>query len=290
MKTTSGRLAVNLLNWVPRKRISWAMGEAAAWNLPATMLESAIAVYSQLFGVDMASYEVPSGGFRSFDDFFTRRLSPGARSICEDRDAIVSPCDGRLESCGSLAEDQLLRVKNQDYSAANLLGSRELADRFAGGGYAVIYLAPGDYHRVHASREGQVERVKHIPGTLFPVNELGSKYVEGLLCRNERMAIFQKHQSASVCTVMVGAIGVGRISLSFDPGVRSNSNTDWGDRNYEGFGRKVMPGDELGTFHLGSTVVLLLDAHSFAEWEAPAGERVRMGQRLGQTSGHVREA
>src|SRR5207237_361159 len=108
-------------------------------------------------------------GFASFNAFFTRALRPGLRPVDPDPLSVVSPADGRIEDAGPIDSGSAFPVKGQRYTVAGLLGSEADAASFAGGLYAVVYLAPRDYHRFHAPAAGRVIAVRHVPGELYPV-------------------------------------------------------------------------------------------------------------------------
>jgi phosphatidylserine decarboxylase len=205
--------------------------------------------YVRLYGVDMADVLPRRDAYPTFDAFFTRPLRPGARRISHAR--VVAPADGRVVAIGRIDEEARFRVKNQGYAAHELIG--EPADVYVGGSYAVIYLAPRDYHRVHAPVDGDVRSVRRIPGDLYPVNTLGERHVPRLLVRNDRVVIFiDTKELGRVAAVLVGAFVVGRITVPTLHGV-----VEPGDHAIEP-PRRVRRGDEIGTFHLGSTVVLLV--------------------------------
>lgn len=222
-----------------------------------------------MYGVDLDEAEAPPEGWRSLDAFFTRRLIPGARPLPEDPGLVPSPADGRLLARGRLTEDAVLEAKGRAYRVDELLDRPGAAREYAGGFYGIVYLAPPDYHRVHAAFDGPVRRAHHVPGEHFPVNALGERLVPDLLVRNERVVVEQDVQGVgSVATVLVGALAVRRITLSFPAPGRG------------GLAPRLSRGDELGVFHLGSTVVLL--AQSPAGPLVDPGERVLVGRPLGR--------
>ena len=73
------------------------------------------------------------------------------------------------------------------YTAGDLLGDAHEAIRYEGGHSFVVYLSPKDYHRVHAPTSGNVHQVRYVPGTLFPVNRIGSQYSPQLLAQNNEL-------------------------------------------------------------------------------------------------------
>jgi phosphatidylserine decarboxylase len=246
------------------------------------MLRAAMSAYCRAYGIDLADYQVPAGGFPTFDAFFTRHLKPGLRPLDPEPDALLSPADGRIEDMGTIEEGAKLLIKGHSYSVAELLADRWAASLYAGGQFAVVYLSPRDYHRVHAPVDGRVRAVRHVPGSLFPVNSIGLQHIPRLFARNERVVIEQSSAAhGPVTSVMVGAIGVGRISLAFDSELITNNGRTYGERIYLGEeGPALSRGDELGTFHLGSTVILFSGPGAGLVPACRAGQRVRMGEAV----------
>lgn len=257
------------------------MGQLARLRPPAGVLDSAMRLYCRAYDVDLSEAEIPVRGFRSFDEFFTRKLKAGCRPIASDMHAIVSPADGRIEDLGTIARDATCVVKGTTYRVAELIGDEREAARFEGGQYGIVYLSPRDYHRVHAPVAGRVSMARHVPGTLFPVNAIGLRHVHKLFARNERIVIAQESERyGRVVTVMVGAIGVGHISVSFDASLATNVDTEAGTRVYGDAAPTVGRGEELGIFHLGSTAILFVEANRKLAWTKSAGDRVVMGEAL----------
>lgn len=244
------------------------------------MVDRAIAAFVRAYDVDLSEVATPAGGFRTFDAFFTRKLVSGARPIDPEPTGIVSPADGRIEDFGSMHAGAVLQVKGQRYTVSDLVGDPEAAAPYEGGHYLIVYLSPRDYHRVHAPTSGPVHRTRYIPGTLFPVNRIGTAHIPQLFARNERVAIVQESVvHGTVTTIMVGAIGVGRIELSFDD-MQTNRGYEPGVRSYADAPIARDRGDELGAFHMGSTAIVMLPSGYDVDFHVGAGEAVRMGQRV----------
>lgn len=243
--------AAQLLRALPRVRISRAVGRLCDRQLPRNISSPLFRAYCRAYRVNLDEANPTSEGYASFDEFFTRSLRPGARTISSD--AVVSPADGRLSVTGRIDAGARLFVKGKPYEVGELIGDVTDAARYSGGEFAIVYLAPGDYHRVHSPVDGHVSLVRGIAGDLYPVNAIGERHVPRLLVRNSRAAIvIDTTGLGRVTAVMVGAVIVGRISVTgIDaPDVPPGSHA---------VGRSVLRGEEIGIFHLGSTVVLLLE-------------------------------
>jgi phosphatidylserine decarboxylase len=260
--------------------LSRPAGWLADRRLPRPLLRALIAAYARAYRVDLAEAARAPAEFESFNAFFTRRLRPGARPLDARDQALLSPCDARLQAWGRVPDDgRLEQIKGRDYSVAALLASEDDARLFRGGMHATLYLSPAMYHRVHAPADGHVVAWRYVPGRLFPVNGPAVRQVDGLFARNERVVVrLDSPRFGPLAVVLVGAANVGRISLAF-AGLRTNSGAP---------GCAVTPdpapalrrGDELGAFNLGSTVVLLAADRSLAPAGPVLGELVRMGQAL----------
>lgn len=211
--------------------------------------------------------------YRSFNAFFTRPLKAGARPQPADPAAIASPADGRLTEFGRIADGRLIQAKGHRFSAATLLTDATAAERYDGGAFFIVYLAPRDYHRVHAPMAGRLVRTVEVPGSAFAVNERTAAAVPGLFARNERLVCLFD----TFALVMVGALIVRSIETVW-PGPESPYRA----QRIRAVDRHFERGAELGRFLLGSTVIVLFppNATRFAP-ALTAGRNVRMGEALG---------
>src|SRR5690606_23968376 len=155
--------------------------------------------------------------------------------------------DGRLDAVGPVGDTEIV-VKGRRYDASALLLSDAALARYRGGEFAVIYLSPRDYHRVHAPTDGHLVEVRSAPGELFPVNAISERHIPQFLTRNRRVAIeLETEPFGHITLVMVAAMIVGRITVT---GV-AERDVPFGTTIFD----RPMPlrrGDELGIFHLGS--------------------------------------
>jgi len=280
-------LSLRLLGLYPKKAGSSAVGVAARARLPRTLREPLLGRFAASYRVDLAEAEKPLAEYVSFLDFFTRRLKPGLRP--QDPPVpggLNSPVDGALIASGRIESGTLIQAKGLPYRLDELLSSDPLAGRFEGGAFATLYLSPRDYHRIHVPCTGRVLAVGRVEGELWPVNEASTSFTPGLYVRNRRAYWVAEgegeDEGLDVAAVLVAATHVGGVVV--DPrwlGGRSFAARD----RLEVPGLACAPGDDLGTFELGSTVVLLVGgpkASGFA-WSRPHGP-VRVGQRLGSVS------
>lgn len=240
--------------------------------------------FTALYDVDIddVKKEVPAG-FKTFNDFFIRELEDDARPIDPAASSVVSPVDGTVSSAGAIDGGSIFQAKGLDYSLDDLLAT-DLQDarRYVDGAYATIYLAPYNYHRVHAPLDGRVVAARYIPGDLFSVNTATAAHLPGLFRRNERLALHFESAQGPWSLVFVGALNVGSISTPWSGEIRPRKSgvvemIDLGESGHE-----IRKGDLLGWFNMGSTVILLTPA-GCCEWTdgLTADATVRMGERIG---------
>jgi phosphatidylserine decarboxylase len=259
--------------------VSRAMGLAARMRLPPKMGRVAIGAYMRYFGVNDRDIDplALEDGFESFDAFFTRPMRKGARSIDRSARTLVSPCDGELrESTPIERADTLVVAKGQEFTIGELLADEELAERFVGGIATTIYLHPRDYHRVHAPCDALAQRVSLVPGRLLPVTAASVARVPRLFALNERMVHVFETGHGHVAVVMVAAFGVGHMTCSYHRFVPHPRELQVHRCDPPARLRK---GDEIGVFHLGSTVIVLTEPGVHAtETDIPLS--LRLGQVL----------
>ncbi len=258
------------VHWLARLRIPW-------------LKDLLIRGFVRLYGVDTdeAEHPVPAG-YASFNDFFTRRLQPGARPQDSDKAATTSPADGRVQQAGAIEGNQLIQAKGLSYSVAELLGEPSAEATYQDGWFISIYLAPSNYHRFHAPLRGTLRTLYYVPGQRFAVNETTAGALPGLFARNERLVCHFESPAGPYAMVLVGALNVASISTSWAGEVLPREPREACRWHYPGrAGIELERGDEVGHFNLGSTVILLLPPGAvIAEAGLTPGTALRVGQRI----------
>ncbi|HZO23234.1 MAG TPA: archaetidylserine decarboxylase [Steroidobacteraceae bacterium] len=224
--------------------------------------------------------------YASFNDFFTRSLRAGSRPVDPAARSVVSPVDGLISQIGHLEESRIVQAKGHDYSVAELLGleaGSSWPQRFAGGSFTTLYLAPFDYHRVHMPLEGTLRAAWYVPGRLFSVNAVTAASVPRLFARNERIICLFEGRTAPFAVVLVGALFVGSMSTVWHGEITPRSPPQRLDLPLQSTHAPLhlSKGAEMGRFNMGSTVILLLPPGAstwLPEWRS--GERVLVGQVL----------
>jgi phosphatidylserine decarboxylase len=275
------RTFVTLMGLVPRSALSRLVGGLTRLPAPAALHQAAMRAFARSYRVDLSEAELPIEGYPRFSDFFSRALKPGARTVDPDPRAVVSPVDGTVSEAGVVEAGTCLQAKGIRYPVERLLGDAELARAFADGGtFVTLYLAPRDYHRIHAPVAGRVVGSRYLRGEFWPVNPATVRNKDALFCANERLVTLLESDLGRCAVVKVGATCVGRIRSTYDDRLTHAGQTE-GARRFDP-PVPVAKGEELGRFEMGSTVILLFEPGR-VRWEAwlQAGATVRMGQRIG---------
>lgn len=273
-----------LLRALPRRLVSRLLGGLGRLHVPAPLLQGVLRAYCRRYGAALEEAERPLPAYRTFLDFFTRRLAPGLRPPPPDPRAVASPADARVVAAGTIEAGALLQAKGVPYSLADLLGDATDAAGFEGGSFLTLYLAPGDYHRFHWPWDGSADTLRHLPGDLWPVNARGLASVRGLFARNERVALLgTTGRGGRFAFVAVGALNVGSIRLTGFPPLRTNRCV-LGAKPGLRVDVRGARGEELGWFEFGSALVLLLAPDAGRLDALDPGTRVLVGRPVGLLS------
>lgn len=226
--------------------------------------------------LDVDEFAKNAMSYRTFNEFFYRKLKDSARPIDADPRSAVLPADGRHLVFPNVDQADGFYVKGERFDLDELLGGPLVAKQFAGGAMVISRLAPVDYHRFHFPCAGVPGRASEIKGPLFSVNPIALRRNVRYLVQNKRMiTLHDSELFGTVAIIEVGATMVGGIRQTYVPGT------------------KAKKGEEKGLFKFGGSCVITLfqkgriafdddlRAHSlkFVETYAKMGER--MGVAVG---------
>ena len=267
---------VRLQKLLPQHLLSRVAGRLASSEV-SWIRGPLVRAFARVYGVDMQEAERPDlASYRSFNDFFTRSLTPDARPVDPATNSVVSPADGVVSQTGSIERGELLQAKGIRYSFSALADACA-GPEFEGGAFATVYLSPKDYHRVHLPLAGRLTRTVAIPGKLFSVNATTEAGVEGLFAVNERLVCEFETEFGKMLVVMVGALVVASIET-----VWSSPRSPYREKRVDTYDLAFAKGAEIGRFLLGSSVVIAFE-HDRVRLDAglASGSVVRMGESIG---------
>lgn len=217
--------------------------------------------------IKVRDYEM--SGHKSFNDFFARRLSAGARNVELNPDILISPADSKVMvyDCN---EDSKFTIKGLKYNFEQLTQSKKLAEVFKGGQLLVFRLSVDDYHRYCYVDSGDKSQNYRIPGILHTVNPVACENTH-VYRENERVISMLKSENFGLIMMMeVGAMMVGKII------------------NYEG-PTYVRKGKEKGRFEFGGSTIILafqegtveIDRDILLNSQQGLETKVRYGEKIG---------
>ncbi|KAL6613786.1 hypothetical protein ACP70R_036056 [Stipagrostis hirtigluma subsp. patula] len=204
--------------------------------------------------INMDEVKDPIESFKTFNEFFIRRLKPGARPIAHNDQDSIATCaaDSRLIAFSSVDESTRLWIKGRKFSIEGLLGTSVHSNALSNGSLVIFRLAPQDYHRFHAPVSGTVEKFVEVPGCLYTVNPIAvnSKYCNVFTENKRVVSIISSSEFGKVAVVAIGATMVGSITF------------------LKKEGEYVQKGDEFGYFSFGGSTVICVFEKDAIQFDA----------------------
>ena len=233
--TSSGKVALHVL--LKRKSVS-ALG---GWFMDSKLSAGRVQEFVTQNNIDLNEYRITdTKQFRTFNQFFYRKLKPDARPLGQN---IISPADGKLLAFQSLKNVSNFFIKGVEFTTMDFLQDEKLAKKYHDGAMLIVRLAPADYHRFHFPADGKISDSKQINGYYFSVSPLALKKSLEIFCQNLReYSILSNEKYGDILISEVGATMVGGITQTYTPD------------------SEIKKGDEKGYFSFGgSTLVLLFE-------------------------------
>ncbi len=227
-----------------------------------------------MMALDMSEFK-EAGEYATLNELFTRALEK--QRVIDG--GIISPTDSLVTEAGRLQKDRAMQIKGMSYSVDELLCECDASSVYEGE-YVNLYLSPRDYHRYHIPCDLQIKRVIHIPGRLYPVNFFYLKRKKNLFIENERVVLECKtKEGKKLFIVLVGALNVGKMTLTFESRIETNHKKEISIYSYENLWLKK--GELLGYFKMGSTVLLFFEK-DYCKLLVKPMQKVKFGQKIGE--------
>lgn len=189
------------------------------WRMNQSKSCKKIRPFIQNYSIDIEEFQDSVDSFKNFNQFFYRKLKPGARPIHPDSKVAVFPADGRHLAVGNVDTVNRLYVKNQSFDLVAFLDDPSLAHRFKGGSALISRLCPVDYHRYHFPVSGVAGKVRMLKGALRSVSPIALRRRLSILWENRRArTILKSPDFGTVVLIEVGATCVGGIHETYQPG------------------------------------------------------------------------
>jgi phosphatidylserine decarboxylase len=217
LRWTYGHPAGAIALWSFVKRPFFSAWYGRRMSDPASA--SRVRPFIDRYGLDPDDFAVPPDDFRSFNEFFYRKLKPSARPIDDDPASVVFPADGRHLGFQKASAIEGVFIKGQSFDLPKLLGDADLAARYADGSLILSRLCPVDYHRFHFPVAGIPGETRMIDGPLFSVSPIALRGKLAYLWTNKRtITPLRTERFGTVLLLEIGATCVGTIQQTFAPG------------------------------------------------------------------------
>lgn len=232
-----------------------------------------VAPFIKKYDLDPADFADAPESYRSFNEFFYRKLKPAARPIDTDASSVVFPADGRHLGFERASAIEGVFVKGQKFDLSALLGDAKLAARYADGSLVLSRLCPVDYHRFHFPAAGIPGETRLIDGPLFSVSPIALRQRLAYLWTNKRaITELKTEQFGTVLLLEIGATCVGTIRQTYRPG------------------EAVSKGAEKGYFAFGGSSTLTLFEPGAVRLASDllenSRQQVELYARIGSPMGH----
>ncbi len=243
------------------KRAAFSRWYGRRMDQPASAAK--IAPFIATYGLDPAEFAEPVESYRSFNEFFSRKLKPSARPVDPEPQSVVFPADGRHLLLPNIAACDAFFVKGVRFDLTSLLGDAGLAARFVQGSLLISRLCPVDYHRFHFPCSGTPSPPRPLNGPLYSVSPIALKQRPGILWENKRcLTEISSPDLGQVLFLEIGATCVGTIVHTSTPG------------------QPVKKGDEKGCFRFGGSCVITTYEPGRVQWDADLLEHSKAGREV----------
>ena len=240
------------------------------WYYSSSMSRRHIKPFIRRFNVNMEEAELPVHKYRSFNDFFTRKLKKTARAFSAEENVVFSPCDGTVTIYTEISQQATFFAKDCLFSLSTFLGDAKSALFFDQGTLFLFRLAPHNYHRYHFPVSGIPQVAKSISGALDAVHPVAWRHNHIPLLENERHCTFlNTNNFGRFAIVAIGALSVGKIIETYVPDAPVNA------------------GAEMGYFAFGGSMIALLIPKNVVCLSSEITERSKIGIETKVQAGEV---
>ncbi|GAA6054109.1 hypothetical protein NBRC10513_006125 [Rhodotorula toruloides] len=223
------------------------------YDSPASARE--IEPFIRFHNLNMNEVLDPLSSFKTFNEFFYRKLKPDARPVADPEDprTVVSCADCRAMFFQTVDDATSIWIKGREFTVGRMLGDyyKDKASEYDGGSLAIFRLAPQDYHRYHSPVDGVMGHHDYIAGQYYTVNPMAIRSNVSVYSENVRLvASIDSPIFGEVMNVWVGAMMVASIHMTKQEG------------------EPVKRGEETGYFAFGGSTIVVLFKPNTVQFDA----------------------
>ncbi|KAI1381242.1 phosphatidylserine decarboxylase-domain-containing protein [Hypoxylon crocopeplum] len=243
------------LTWLSSWIVVYCQLIGAWMDTPASMTEKSLNSFKRAANYRYGEALVPPCGFRTFNEFFARKLKPGARPIAEPADdrVIVYPADCHFDdnqADGSIVNIEtggFVTIKGLQWTISSLLQGSKYAGEFDNGVWMHAFLNAFNYHREHAPVSGTVVEAGNIQGAAYlEVDEKGRQLRAIEAPDNPGYQFLQTRGLVIIDNPKLGLVAVLPIGMAMVSSVKLTVRE----------GDIVKKGDEISYFEFGGSDII----------------------------------
>lgn len=157
--------------WLSRWIVDFSKEIGKFHNTPESITPESLQTFRDCPKYNLNDYQEPDGGWKTFNEFFGRKIKPGLREPDPDTAdglVVVHPADSVFGGPWSVDDTNHVEfIKHVPWHISQLLDGSAYSDSFKGGQFTHSFLNTYDYHRVHAPISGKVVEARIIPGFCY---------------------------------------------------------------------------------------------------------------------------
>ncbi len=175
--------------------------------------------------------------YKSYNDFFIRKIKDSKRPILANKNVLISPCDSKL-IVYTINKDLTLKIKDSYYSIDTLI-DKKILNEYKDGYACVFRLSTDDYHRYCYIDSGTKDKNHYIKGIFHTVQPISLNHYNFYKTNSREWTILNTNNFGKVIDIEIGALGIGRIT---------NHHKEYSFKK----------GEEKGYFEFGGSTIVLL--------------------------------
>lgn len=197
--------------------------------------------------------KAPHYGFKSWDDYFTRKFIEKSRPVSspDDDSVIANACESApYKIAKNVKYSDTFWIKSQPYSLKHMMDNDPLTKKFDGGTIYQAFLSATSYHRWHSPVSGTIVKTKLIGGSYY-----GASLTQGLdkASPNDSQGYITQVASRGLIFIEADNKDIGLMAILFIGMAEVSSNEI---TVFEG--QHVKKGEQLGMFHYGGSTHCLI--------------------------------
>jgi phosphatidylserine decarboxylase len=158
--------------------------------------------------IDMSEY--PQVEYKSFNDFFSRKIKEGKRAFSSSKKDFCSPSDSKI-LVYKISDNSEFIIKNKKYTLERILRDKKLSEEYKNGYFIVFRLSVDDYHRYAYIDNGKLLKRCEINGRFHTVGPIAFEKFKVYEENQREYEILKTENFNEIIQMEVGAMMVGKI-------------------------------------------------------------------------------